>query len=311
MREAVSEIGGPGTGESHQPRMGKVWAISERPVALTDSPDGARVRSLLVTSKTPSQADINAASGNSPPVAASAAGAYGNFGGRSATGIIPTTRSGRTSTAITVTGKGGVMAADAGGAMNRMRKWMKRDYFPPRPVAPGPPLVASPGGSSGFGGGLMAKDLGKVVALPELGTQPYSSRREMLCLTSAGLHTLSKLRPVDLLYDLLAQNQMERVRVLLSFFGFGDTVDGVGRGLCLYMSFKVEGTRDDAVCDGMGVGGMLAWTFSLYSGWNIRWDIRWSGLWKLSLKLPQESRTEAAWRYRTLFLCNIQFLVIP
>lgn len=46
-------------------------------------------------------------------------------------------------------------------------------------MAPAPPLVCSPGGSGGCPGGLLPKDVGRIVALPELATQFYSERREV------------------------------------------------------------------------------------------------------------------------------------
>lgn len=213
MRESVTEMGGPNappSGAYGQPQqhqgLGKVWAISERPVTLADNPENGRVRALLATSLAPTQAEINAAlSGGGGGAAAPAA----RRGLRSGSSSGPA-RS--TSTAVVVRrGSGGAAAAD--GMMSRIGAWKKSGHYAARPVAPAPPLVVSPGGSAGFSGGLTAKDVGKVLPLPELGAQPYSDRRELLCLTGAGLQVLTRLRPVDLIYDLLAQNHVEGVSI--------------------------------------------------------------------------------------------------
>ncbi|CAM9180534.1 unnamed protein product, partial [Ascophyllum nodosum] len=57
-----------------------------------------------------------------------------------------------------------------------------------------------------------------MVALSELSTQLFSNRRELLCLTSAGLQVFTRLRPIDLLYDLLAQKLVEKVSSLFDDF---------------------------------------------------------------------------------------------
>lgn len=216
MREAVTEIGGPaappGGAYGQQPQqhrgLGKVWAISERPVTLTDNPDNARVRALLATSRAPTQAEINAA------LNGGAGGGGARGGPRSGSSSRGPARS--SSTAVVVRGGGGG-GGSVGGVMSRVGAWKNSGLYAARPVAPGPPLVASPGGSAGFPGGLAARDVGKVLPLPELGTQPYSDRRELLCLTGAGLQVLTRLRPVDLLYNLLARNHEQGVSEVLSF----------------------------------------------------------------------------------------------
>lgn len=231
MRESVTEMGGPAAppgGAYGQPPplqqqqhqgLGKVWAVSERPVTLTDNPENGRIRALLATSRAPTQAEINAAlSGGG---SGGGGGARGGF--RSGGGSGPA-RS--TSTAIVVRSGGGGAGGGGGGAdgmMSRIGAWKKSGHYAARPVTPGPPLVASPGGSAGFRGGLAARDVGKVQPLPELGAQPYSDRRELLCLTGAGLQVLTKLRPVDLLYDLLAQNHVEGVSGEKAGGGGGDS----------------------------------------------------------------------------------------
>lgn len=243
MREAANDIGdvkpaSPSHGggrphpHDHQPKLGKVWAIAERPVTLTDNPSGARVRSLLVTSRTPSQAEINTASGSAPPSSAATA---------TSAAVVPAARAGssrgspadRGGSALTIVAKNGSgRGGEAGaGIVKRAMEWRKSHLYRARAVAPAPPIVASPGGSDGFAGGLLPRDVGKVVPLPELGTQPYSEKREFLCLTSAGLQTLAKLRPVDLLYDLLARNQSERVRRGCLFMLGGGKGLGGGGGL--------------------------------------------------------------------------------
>lgn len=212
MREAVTEIGGlaatSAAAAAPPQAMGKVWAISERPVTLTDSPENGRIRALLATAATPPQSDINAALGtsngnnnNNTPSSSSA------YGARSK---------------ALVNHHGGFIGS---GVLGRVGAWRKSGLYGARPVMPTPPFVASPGGSVGFPGGLTAREVGKILPLPELGSQPYSDRRELLCLTGAGLQVLTRLRPVDLLYDLLAQNYTEGVSWRNRCFGF----DG-GRG---------------------------------------------------------------------------------
>ncbi|CAM9953397.1 unnamed protein product, partial [Hapterophycus canaliculatus] len=204
MREAVTEIGGlAATSAAAAPpqEMGKVWAISERPVTLTDSPENGRIRALLATAATPPQAAINAALGsngaaagsNNPSSSSSSSGRGGGGGGGSK---------------AVVSHSGGFIGS---GVLGRVGAWRKSGLYGARSVVPAPPFVASPGGSAGFPGGLTAREVGKILPLPELGVQPYSDRRELLCLTGAGLQVLTRLRPVDLLYDLLAQNYTEGV----------------------------------------------------------------------------------------------------
>lgn len=216
MRESVAEIGGPtapSTGAYGQPQqhqgLGKVWAISERPVTLTDNPENGRVRALLATSRPPTQAEINTAlSGGGAAAAARGGLRSGNASGPARS----------TSTAVVVRRSGGGGGA-ADGMIGRIGAWKKSGHYAARPIAPAPPLVASPGGSAGFPGGLSAKDLDKTLPLPELGAQPYSDRRELLCLTGAGLQVLTRLRPVDLLYDLLARNHVEGVSLRCAWRG--------------------------------------------------------------------------------------------
>lgn len=209
MREAVSDMGGSNN-SGGEPAMGKVWCISERPVSLADNPDGARLRTLALTTRTPSQAEVTRTSTASRGGSRSS-GRGGGRGGDSGSGSRSSSGprgSAATAVAKRSSGGGGV----SGGILQRAMKWHKSNLHEARPVAPSPPLVASPGGSAGFQGGLLATKVGEVVPLPELGTQLFSDRREVLCLTSAGMQTLMKLRPVDHLYDLLAHNQAERVR---------------------------------------------------------------------------------------------------
>eukprot|EP00752_Nemacystus_decipiens_P013044 g11539.t1 len=208
MRESVTEVGGPNappTGAYGQPQphqgLGKVWAISERPVTLTDNPENGRVRALLATSHAPTQAEINAAATTT------------RGGPRRGNSTAPARST--SSRTVVARGSGGV---PADGMMSRIGAWKKSARYAARPVVPSPPLVASPGGSAGFPGGLSAKDAEKVLPLPELGAQPYSDRRELLCLTGAGLQVLTRLRPVDLLYDLLARNHVEGVRLFFEDF---------------------------------------------------------------------------------------------
>lgn len=264
--------GGGYTGGAQDATMGKVWAISERPVALSDNPSAARLRALLVTSRTPSHAEINGRSG----AIGGGGGGWGGWGGgrgRERGGVFffsagasrqssgsgsRKVNGGRasatsTSTALVVRGAttGGAVGDVSAGIVNRAMQWRKSEAYPERPVAPAPPLVCSPGGSRGCPGGLVQKDVARVVALPELGTQSYSERRELLCLTSAGLQTFVKLRAVDLLYDLLAQNQAEKVMDL--FWGRGG-----GGG----SSEEMGGIRDDGWivrkwADGQAGGGVF------------------------------------------------------
>ncbi|CAM9519333.1 unnamed protein product, partial [Ectocarpus sp. 12 AP-2014] len=214
MREAVAEMGdsapaavptaGGGAGGRQQQAMGRVWAISERPVTLADNPEIGRVRALLALSGAPSPSDNNgttAANGGGGGASRSSSGAGGAGGSRAVV------RGGRS-----------VSGAVVGGVVSRAKAWQRSSRYASRPVAPSPPLVASPGGSAGFPGGLNARDVGGVVQLPELGVQPYSNRRELLCLTGAGLQVLTRLRPVDLLYDLLARNHVEGVRLFFDDF---------------------------------------------------------------------------------------------
>ena len=212
MREAVSDMGGNGN-SGGEPAMGKVWCISERPVSLADNPDGARLRTLALTTRTPSQAEVTHTSTASR--GGTRSGGRGGRGGDSGSGSRSSSGSrGGAATAVAKrsSGGGGSGGGGGGGILQRAMKWHKSNLHEARPVAPSPPLVASPGGSAGFQGGLLATKVGEVVPLPELGTQLFSDRREVLCLTSAGMQTLMKLRPVDHLYDLLAHNQAERVR---------------------------------------------------------------------------------------------------
>lgn len=205
MRESVTEIGGgAGAGAAYGQAMGKVWAISERPVTLADNPENGRVRALLATSRTPPQSEINAALNGG-------AGGASQGGSRSRTSGSGSARGGG-STAMVVRSGGGGGGSAAGGVINRIGTWRKSALYAARPVTPAPPLVASPGGAAGFPGGLMARDVGKVLPLPELGVQPYSDRRELLCLTGAGLQVLTKLRPIDLLHDLLSRDDVDGVR---------------------------------------------------------------------------------------------------
>lgn len=216
MRESVTEFGGPTDTQPHpqqqqqqQQPMGKVWAISERPVTLTDSAENGRIRALLAKSRAPPQSEINSALRAAGSTRTGILGLSGS-GGPTRNSGGSRSRATTTSTAIVVRRRGGAGSV-ADGVANRFGTWRKSGLYPARPVAPAPPLVASPGGSGGFPGGLMARDVEKVVPLPELGVQPYSDRRELLCLTGAGLQVLTRLRPVDLLYDLLAQNHAEGV----------------------------------------------------------------------------------------------------
>ncbi|CAM9540207.1 unnamed protein product [Ascophyllum nodosum] len=189
MREAVSDGGGLVQGTLG---MGRVWALGERPVTLADDPEGARVRSLLLTSAAPSQSEINdTVPGSNSSVAN---GASGGSSGAIAWRMIKQ-----------------LTASPS--------KRQRQLSFPERPIVPGPPTVNSPGGSAGFTGGLLPKDVEKMVALSELSTQLFSSRRELLCLMSAGLQVFTRLRPIDLLYDLLAQNLVEKVSFLFDDFG--------------------------------------------------------------------------------------------
>lgn len=67
MREAVTdEDGGAAVWGGKASSMGKVWAVAERPVSIMSGGAGAgavvdapRVRTMVVTSRTPSQAEIN------------------------------------------------------------------------------------------------------------------------------------------------------------------------------------------------------------------------------------------------------------
>ena len=194
MREAVSDGGGLVQGTLG---MGRVWSLGERPVTLADDPEGARVRSLLLTSAAPSQSEINdtVPGGNSSV-------ANGASGGSSGAMRAASTSAGN-------------LSAIAWRMINQLTaspsKRQRQLSFPERPIVAGPPTVNSPGGSAGFTGGLLPKDVEKMVALSELSTQLFSSRRELLCLMSAGLQVFTRLRPIDLLYDLLAQNLVEKV----------------------------------------------------------------------------------------------------
>ena len=197
MREAVSDGGGVVQGTLG---MGRVCALGERPVSLADDPEGARIRSLLLTSSTRSQPSHrrihDTVSGGNSSVANGASGG--------SSGAMPA--------ASTFAGK---LSAIGWRMVNQLtaspRKRQRQLSFPERPIVPGPPAVTSPGGSAGFTGGLLPKDVEKMVALSELSTQLFSNRRELLCLTSAGLQVFTRLRPIDLLYDLLAQKLVEKV----------------------------------------------------------------------------------------------------
>ena len=193
MREAVSDGGGVVQGTLG---MGRVCALGERPVSLADDPEGARIRSLLLTSAVPSRSEIN----DTVPGGDSSF-ANGASGGSSGAMPAASTSAGNLSSI------GWRMVNQLASPRERQRQLS----FPERPIVPGPPTVTSPGGSAGFTGGLLPKDVEKMVALSELSTQLFSNRRELLCLTSAGLQVFTRLRPIDLLYDLLAQNLVEKV----------------------------------------------------------------------------------------------------
>ncbi|CAN0238023.1 unnamed protein product, partial [Scytosiphon promiscuus] len=173
MREAVTEIGGLAAASAPPQAMGKVWAISERPVILTDSPESGRIRALLATAaSTPTQSEINAAlSSNGAAAANNSSSSSGGRGGGS------TAVAARTGSSVGT------------GVLGRVGAWRKS--------------------------GLQVE---KILPLPELGVQPYSDRRELLCLTGAGLQVLTTLRPVDLLYELLAQNYTEGVSLFFDDF---------------------------------------------------------------------------------------------
>ncbi|CAM9590863.1 unnamed protein product, partial [Ascophyllum nodosum] len=140
--------------------MSRVWAIGERSVSIAMDPEGARCRKLVMTSMTPSEAQFKRAADWGD-------GGIGNGGGSEDSGH-----------AI-----GGRVHYPSATTPNKRQRQLQ---FPERPIAPGPPTVISPGGSAGFCGGLLPKDVERMVALSELGTQSYSERREILCLTSAG-----------------------------------------------------------------------------------------------------------------------------
>lgn len=67
MREAVTdELGGAGAAVAPGLSMGKVWAVSERPVSImvdVAEPAGPRVRGMMVMSRTPSQVELNGNAG--------------------------------------------------------------------------------------------------------------------------------------------------------------------------------------------------------------------------------------------------------
>ncbi|CAN0096856.1 unnamed protein product [Ectocarpus sp. 6 AP-2014] len=223
---AVSTAGGAGAGGRQQQAMGRVWAISERPVTLADNPEIGRVRALLALSGAPSPSD------NNGTTAANGGGGGGGGGGSRAV-----VRGGRSTSGAVV-----------GGVVSRAKAWQRSSRYASRPVAPSPPLVASPGGSAGFPGGLNARDVGGMVQLPELGVQPYSDRRELLCLTGAGLQVLTRLRPVDLLYDLLARNHVEGVRLF-----FNDFSPDQSAAMCFSIACGLP--RDLGTGSGGGGGG--------------------------------------------------------
>ncbi|CAN0131010.1 unnamed protein product, partial [Ectocarpus fasciculatus] len=230
MREAVTEVGD--SAAAQQQAMGRVWAISERPVTLTDNPETGRVRALLASSGAPSPSDNN---GTTTITNSGGASRSGGGGGGSSRAVV---RVGRSSTS----------GAVVGGVVSRAKAWQRSSRYAARPVAPSPPLVASPGGSAGFPGGLNARDVGGMVQLPELGVQPYSDRRELLCLTGAGLQVLTWLRPVDLLYDLLARNHVEGVRLF-----FDDFSPDQSAAMCFSIACGLP--RDLGTGSGGGGGG--------------------------------------------------------
>lgn len=216
MREAVAVEGGESSGDvTFTRKVGQVWAIAERPVLLMDDPEAMRVRSSIVTSRAPSQGGMNSRanpSGGAPTSLGPSSSRTSSRQAGSGSGSSNSGSSGgkSTSTALVVR----KAAAGVGvGVVNRAMQWGKEETYPERPVAPGPPVICCPEGSKGFPRGLLPKDLSRIVALPELGSQLFSAKREILCLTSAGLHAFVKLRPVDMLYELVAQPNNEKVSV--------------------------------------------------------------------------------------------------
>ncbi|CAN0432918.1 unnamed protein product, partial [Discosporangium mesarthrocarpum] len=104
------------------------------------------------------------------------------------------------------------------GVVNRLLDYLWQvERYPERPVAPTPPQFCAPG-QDGFKGGLSNKDALWVVPLTEQATQLFTRKREVLCLTGAGLHTLVKLRPVDHLYNMLASHRMSKVEEFFHCF---------------------------------------------------------------------------------------------
>lgn len=194
-REAVRDLSSVAHGDSG---MGRVFAIGERPVSVADNPKGARVRALVLTSRTPSQAEmrseIDGGGGSRVSGVRTLGGGVGSVAGGDALVVART-------------------PAFNLGTVGRSvyKSCINQFQFPIRPTAPEPPTVTSPGGSAGFEGGLLPKDVGKMVTLSEFATQLYSDKRELLLLSSSGLQVLVKLRPVDQLYDLLAEHRLDKV----------------------------------------------------------------------------------------------------
>ncbi|CAM9224570.1 unnamed protein product [Chrysoparadoxa australica] len=113
-------------------------------------------------------------------------------------------------------------------------------------VPPSPPVCLAPAGSR-WETGLTAADMALIAPLSELATQHASGQRILLCLTNAGLHTLARQRPVDLLYSLLLH---ERHQELPRFF------DEYGKEQAVAMCFAIACGLPEGLGVSSGAVGM-------------------------------------------------------
>jgi len=91
---------------------------------------------------------------------------------------------------------------------------------PPHNVPPAPPLILPYAGRDP-GAGLALRNLGEITPLSELSTQLFGLVRQFLCLTSAGVHVMSRLRPIDTLCKILSDGDSAPANVDLFFSSFG------------------------------------------------------------------------------------------
>lgn len=210
MRESISVDGGTTRGHGI---AAQVQAIAESPVLLMRDVSTMRVRSMMVTSRAPSQAEVNSrGTGHGRGLVMAESTNPWNGGRRVASRTSGANRRSSTSSAFALAKPTNAVSNISTGIVGRAMQWHKGNSFVERPVAPSPPMIMSPGGSQGIPGGLITKDLNRMAILPELSTQLFSAQRELLCLTTVGLQTYARLRPVDHLHELLVKRQVGRCR---------------------------------------------------------------------------------------------------